>query len=93
MSNSISAFALPVRTGPSVVRSISGLQLRTPPPPTRIQANKRSYQKQSAQLAAPPGRIQSQEEQRSRKKGEQKQVGFRDRYETIDHSPAESPPQ
>lgn len=65
-----------------------------PRPPTHTHAeNKRSYQKQSDQLAAPPGRIQRQEEQRSKKKGEQKQMGFHDRYEITDHNPAENPPQ
>lgn len=56
----------------------------------------RSYQRVSDQAAAPPDRNQSrsQEEQRSRRKGEQKQTGFHEeKYEIIDGSPAESPPQ
>lgn len=53
-----------------------------------------SYQKLFDQVAAPPDRIQSQEEQRSRRKGEQKQTGFREeKHEITDRNPAESPPQ
>lgn len=56
----------------------------------------RSYQKLSDRVAAPPDRIQSrsQEEQRCRRrrKGEQKQTGFREeKYEITDRNPAESP--
>lgn len=102
MSNSISTFAFYCFNRPfycvvdqgSAIVLPQTLKPRNPAPPTHTHAeNKRSYQKQSDQLAAPPGRIQRQEEQRSKKKGEQKQMGFHDRYEITDHNPAENPPQ
>lgn len=54
-----------------------------------------SYQKLSDQAATPPDRNQSRsrEEQRSRRKGEQKQTGFHEKYEIEDRNPAGSPPQ